>query len=44
MQICPGKERQSANYTKNVERLQEQNQDTARKKEKLSKECHKDLG
>ena len=46
VQTCPGKERRSSNYSRNVGRLQEETktQQAKKKREKLSKECHKDLG
>ena len=45
MQTSPGKERRSSNYSRNVGRLQEETKtQQAKKKEKLLKECHKDLG
>ena len=45
VKTCPGKERRSSNYARNVGRLQEEtNTQQAKKKEKLSKECHKGLG
>ena len=43
--MCPGKEKQSSHYSRNVGRLQEETKaQQAKKKEKLSKESHKDLG
>ena len=45
LKTCPGKKRRSSNYARNVGRLQEEtNTQQAKKKEKLSKECHKGLG
>ena len=43
--MCPGKEKQSSNYFKNVGRLQKKPKtQQAKKSGKLSRECHKDLG
>ena len=44
MQACPGKERQSSNYSKNVGRLWKETKTASKKREKLSRECHEDLG
>ena len=43
--MCPGKGKQSSNYLKNVGRLQKKPKtQQAKKRGKLPRECHEDLG
>ena len=44
MQTCPGKEKWSSDYSKNVGGLHKETKTASKKRKKLSRGCHKDLG